>query len=118
MAHLIKLVLKLKPGDKPGDGVYEVKATDEFSYKDPVDGSISDHQGIRFMFTDGSRFVFRLSGTGSVGATIRIYLEKYESDPSKLDLNTSDALASLIKLALDLSQIEAFTGRKGPTVIT
>jgi len=118
MAHLKDLTEKLKAGDKPGDGHFELKDADEFEYKDPVDNSISSHQGFRFMFKDGSRFVFRLSGTGSVGATIRLYLEKYESDPSHLDKETQDALGSLIKLALDISQIQTFTGRNKPTVIT
>jgi phosphoglucomutase len=61
---------------------------DEFEYKDPVDGSVSSHQGIRFIFDDGSRVVYRLSGTGSVGATIRIYIEKFEAEPTKQNLDT------------------------------
>lgn len=66
---------------------------DEFEYHDPVDGSVSSHQGIRFFADDGSRIVFRLSGTGSAGATIRMYLEKYEKDPEKLELRTAVGLA-------------------------
>lgn len=70
------------------------------------------------MYQDGSRIIFRLSGTGSVGATIRIYFEKYESDPAKLFMKTEDALAEIIKTGLDLSQINSFTKREKPTVIT
>jgi len=102
---------ELLPGYVLGD-------CDEFEYHDPVDKSVSSNQGWRFNFTDGSRFVFRLSGTGSVGATIRLYLEKYESDPSKISQPTADALADLVKAALEFSKIEEFTGRDAPTVIT
>jgi len=73
------LAAKSKKGDKLGH--FEIDFADEFNYKDPVDGSVSSNQGTRFVFSDGSRFVVRLSGTGSVGATIRLYLEKYEPDP-------------------------------------
>lgn len=96
----------------------EGNKADIFEYHDPVDHSVSKNQGIRFMFADGSRIIFRLSGTGSVGATIRIYFEKFESDTSKLEMETATALEDIIKLGLDLSQIESITGRKAPTVIT
>lgn len=99
-------------------GTVPLKKVDEFEYNDPIDGSVSLHQGWRFLFEDGSRFVFRLSGTGSVGATIRLYLEKYEKDPAKLDMSRDQALGPLVSLALSVSQIEQFTGRKAPTVIT
>jgi len=91
---------------------------DEFEYNDPVDGSVSKRQGWRFVFQDGSRFVFRLSGTGSVGATIRLYLEKYESDPSRLAMDRDTALGELVKLALDTSKLQQFCERDAPTVIT
>ena len=68
---------------------------DEFSYTDPVDNSVSEQQGIRIGFTDGSRIIFRLSGTGIVGSILRIYLEKYEADASKHDQDPQDALAGL-----------------------
>jgi len=65
-------------------GAFTVSHADEFTYTDPVDQTVSAHQGVRFLMTDGSRVIFRLSGTGSVGATIRMYVEKYETDPAKL----------------------------------
>lgn len=97
---------------------YTVKFADEFSYQDPVDGSISKNQGIRIGFEDGSRMVFRLSGTGTVGATLRIYLEKFESDPALHDQDAQIALAKLIDLAEQFCEIKKRTGRTEPTVIT
>jgi phosphoglucomutase len=94
---------------------------DEFEYHDPVDKSVSKRQGVRLLFADGSRIIFRLSGTGSVGATIRIYLERYmpaTAPAEQLALETADALAPLINLALELSQVHELTGRDAPTVIT
>jgi len=91
---------------------------DVYEYTDPVDKSVSKNQGLRFMYGDGSRVIFRLSGTGSVGATVRVYFEKYESDPSKTDQDTDKALKDLIEYGLKLSDIENLTGRKVPTVIT
>ncbi|MEC4984418.1 MAG: alpha-D-glucose phosphate-specific phosphoglucomutase [Oscillatoria sp. PMC 1068.18] len=112
--------LRAKLDDLPGQklGQYEVKYADDFSYTDPVDGSVSEQQGIRIGFTDGSRIVFRLSGTGTKGATLRVYLESYEPDSSKHDEDTQEALASLITLAEEVAQIQHFTGRTEPTVIT
>jgi len=95
---------------------YTIKTADEFEYKDPVDDSVAKQQGIRFIYNDGSRIIFRLSGTGSVGATIRLYVEKY--DDKNLNMGTAEALDTLVKIALGLSKIEEFTGRKEPTVIT
>jgi phosphoglucomutase len=89
---------------------------DIFKYEDPIDKTISDNQGLRFMYPDGSRFVFRLSGTGSSGATVRLYLEKYSKDI--LTMETKEALKDIITTALDYAQIEAITGRTKPTVIT
>jgi phosphoglucomutase len=99
-------------------GNYEVAFNDDFAYTDPVDGSISEHQGIRIGFSDGSRIVFRLSGTGTQGATLRVYLERYEADPALQGLDAQDALAELIRIAEDLAQIRHYTGREAPTVIT
>ncbi len=96
----------------------QVATADEFTYKDPIDGSISYNQGIRILFTDGSRVVFRLSGTAGSGATIRLYLEKYEADPSKLFQLTASALEELVNIALSVSNIVALTGFASPTVIT
>ncbi len=99
-------------------GNYQVEYGDDFSYTDPVDGSVSQKQGIRIGFTDGSRIVFRLSGTGTQGATLRIYLESYEPDAAKQNLDSQQALATLIDIADELAQIRTLTGREKPTVIT
>ncbi len=99
-------------------GKYEVDYADDFSYTDPVDGSVSKNQGIRIGFTDGSRIVFRLSGTGTQGATLRLYLESYEPDPSQHNADPQTALADFIALAEDLAQIRQYTGMNAPTVIT
>jgi phosphoglucomutase len=104
------------PGQKLGS--YIVDCCDDFSYTDPVDGSVSTAQGIRVIFTDGSRIVFRLSGTGTEGATLRIYLEAYDPDVANHHLDAQVALAELIAIAGQLSELEARTGRVQPTVIT
>jgi phosphoglucomutase len=99
-------------------GNYQVAYSDDFSYTDPVDGSISKKQGIRIGFSDGSRIVFRLSGTGTKGATLRLYLESYEPNATKHDRDTQEALAPLIAIAEEIAQIRKFTDREAPTVIT
>lgn len=99
-------------------GQYTVKSCDDFSYHDPIDGSVSHHQGIRVLFTDGSRIVFRLSGTGTEGATLRIYLEAYEPDSTKHHLDAQVALAEMIQIAMQISKLVEKTGRVVPTVIT
>ena len=99
-------------------GEYEVEYADDFSYTDPIDGSVSQKQGIRIGFTDGSRIVFRLSGTGTKGATLRVYLESYEPDTSKHNLDTQLALKPLITMAEEIALIRQYTGREEPTVIT
>jgi phosphoglucomutase len=99
-------------------GSYQVEYSDNFSYTDPVDNSISNNQGIRIGFTDGSRIVFRLSGTGTKGATLRVYLESYEPDPTKHNLDPQEALGELITIADEIAQIKTITGRQQPTVIT
>jgi phosphoglucomutase len=95
-----------------------VKTADDFAYDDPVDGSHTAAQGIRILFEDGARIVFRLSGTGTEGATIRIYVERYEADPAKLGIETQEALGPLIAAAGAVSDLAARTGRNAPTVIT
>ncbi len=95
-----------------------VDYADDFAYTDPVDGSVSENQGIRIGFTDGSRIVYRLSGTGTVGATLRVYLEAFESDPARHELETADVMARLVTLAEDLAEIQQRTGRAKPDVIT
>jgi phosphoglucomutase len=95
-----------------------VATADDFGYLDPVDGSESRHQGLRLVFEDGSRIVYRLSGTGTVGATLRVYIERYEPDPARHDQDTQVALADLIVLANELSELHRRTGREAPSVIT
>jgi phosphoglucomutase len=95
-----------------------IASADDFSYTDPVDGSVSSAQGIRIGLADGSRIVFRLSGTGTEGATLRVYLERFEPDPAQHAVETQQALAPLIALADRLAGIKARTGRDAPTVIT
>ncbi len=99
-------------------GKYTVKNCDDFSYTDPVDGSVSTNQGIRIIFVDGSRIIFRLSGTGTEGATLRVYLEAYEANASNHHLDAQVALAELIQIALQVSELKQRTGREKPTVIT
>ncbi|MEM6502533.1 MAG: alpha-D-glucose phosphate-specific phosphoglucomutase [Cyanobacteria bacterium P01_C01_bin.89] len=99
-------------------GSYTVDYADDFSYTDPVDNSVSQKQGIRIGFTDGSRVVFRLSGTGTQGATLRVYLESYEADTAKHGIETQEALGELIQIADEIAQIKTLTGRDQPTVIT
>ncbi len=104
------------PGNKYG--LFTVEFADNFRYTDPIDASLSDNQGIRVGFTNGARIVFRLSGTGTEGATLRIYLERYEPDPAKQLQQTADALATLETIARELAQIEQRTGKSKPSVIT
>jgi len=99
-------------------GQYTVEYADEFSYHDSIDQSISNHQGIRIGFIDGSRIVFRLSGTGTVGATLRIYIEKYEPDASKQQQEPQTALADLITLAEQFCEVKKRSNRVEPSVIT
>ncbi|XP_076731637.1 phosphoglucomutase-1 isoform X4 [Maylandia zebra] len=101
-----------------GDKTYEVAIADNFAYTDPVDGSVSKNQGLRIIFSDGSRVIFRLSGTGSAGATIRLYIDSYEKDAQKIYQDPQAILAPLVDIALKLSQLHERTGRTGPTVIT
>ena len=99
-------------------GGYKVKACDDFSYTDPIDGSIATGQGLRILFEDGSRIVFRLSGTGTEGATLRLYLEAFEADPARQRGDAQLLLAELIAIADEISGLKARSGRERPTVIT
>ncbi len=99
-------------------GSYTVKVCDDFSYTDPIDGSVSTGQGLRILFEDGSRIVFRLSGTGTEGATLRLYLEAFEADPARQRGDAQLLLADLIAIADDISQLRQRSGRERPTVIT
>lgn len=99
-------------------GNYTIELCDDFSYTDPVDKSITEHQGIRILFSDESRIVFRLSGTGTQGATLRVYIERYTTDTTQHDLPTQAALAELIDIADKIAQIKQRLGRDQPDVIT
>jgi phosphoglucomutase len=99
-------------------GALEVAAADDFAYHDPVDGSDSANQGLRVMFTDGSRIVYRLSGTGTAGATLRVYIERFEPDVARQDLETQAALGDLIDLSRSLARVGTYLGRETPSVIT
>jgi phosphoglucomutase len=99
-------------------GSLTIERADSFTYHDPIDGSVSRNQGIRIFFEGGSRLVFRLSGTGTSGATLRVYMERHEPDASRHDQETQGALAPLIEAAETLAGIASRTGRTAPTVIT
>jgi len=119
--EMMKYLTSLQQGiiDKNfGSSSYVVRIADNFQYTDPVDKTITKNQGLRFIFTDGSRIIFRLSGTGSSGATVRIYFEKYENSAKELYNDPQVSLKQLISVALEVSKLEHFTGRKTPTVIT
>ncbi|HCQ65881.1 MAG TPA: alpha-D-glucose phosphate-specific phosphoglucomutase [Rhodobacteraceae bacterium] len=112
--------LRARLGELPGTTVegMEIAAADDFAYTDPVDGSVSQMQGLRIVFADGSRFVIRLSGTGTEGATLRLYLERYVAGPEDLGLDVQAALAPVIAAAETLAGIKAASGRDGPNVVT
>jgi len=116
MVDRLRAGLAAMPGRKFGKLV--VAQADDFSYHDPVDKSVSSKQGIRVLFEGGSRVVYRLSGTGTEGATVRVYIERFEPDPKKHGLDTQKALADLIKAADQIADLKASLGRDAPTVIT
>jgi len=99
-------------------GSLTVSYSDDFCYTDPVDNSISDQQGIRIGFSNGSRIIFRLSGTGTSGATLRIYYESYETNHQQMNQDTQEALSELITISLEVSQLQQITGRDKATVVT
>jgi phosphoglucomutase len=115
MEHLRSMLPEL-PGRQLD--AYTVDYADDFNYTDPVDGSVSQHQGIRIGFKDGSRIVYRLSGTGTQGATLRVYLEAFESDISKQLQETAEVMEPLVAISTNLAEIEQRTGRQSPSVIT
>ncbi|MCJ2075020.1 alpha-D-glucose phosphate-specific phosphoglucomutase [Methylobacterium sp. E-016] len=104
------------PGRRIGD--VTVSAADDFRYVDPVDGSVSERQGIRVTFAEDARIVYRLSGTGTAGATLRVYIERYEGAPDRLERPVAAVLAPLVAVARELAEIEALTGRAEPSVVT
>lgn len=112
--------LRARLADLPGKtfGGLTVEKADDFAYHDPIDRSVSEHQGIRILFAGGSRIVFRLSGTGTSGATLRVYIERFEPDAARHDIETQTALADLIVIADEIADIKGRTGRDAPSVIT
>ena len=104
------------PGTSNSGGT--ISSADDFAYTDPTDGSISQNQGIRILFEDGSRIVFRLSGTGTEGATLRVYIERYVASDGDLSVETAAALAPLIAAAQEVADISGFTSMDSPSVIT
>jgi len=119
-AQLLMTDLRIKLPALAGQQMngYVVEFADDFEYTDPVDGSVAHRQGIRIVMTDGSRIVFRLSGTGTEGATLRVYLERVEPDPEQHHRPTQIALAGLIAIAESVASIALHTGRASPSVIT
>lgn len=119
-ANALVNTLREKLATLPGTsyGALKVKAADDFAYNDPVDHSVSKNQGIRILFEGGSRIVIRLSGTGTAGATLRLYVERYEADAARHNIETQEALADLIAAADAIAGIKKHTGRDAPTVIT
>ncbi len=115
MQHLQDSLSKL-PGREFGE--FTIEHADNFCYTDPIDGSVALNQGIRIIFSDSSRIIFRLSGTGTTGATLRLYLERFEPDPDKHNKATDEVLAPLVAIAEELGEIQHRTGRSEPTVIT
>ena len=99
-------------------GSYKVTLADDYSYTDPVDHSVSSGQGLRILFEKGTRIVYRLSGTGTAGATLRVYVEAYERNAERLHDDAQHYLAPLIQLADQIAEIRKRTGRDAPTVIT
>lgn len=118
MKHLSEEIIGKAQPDSTKYKSFTVKLADNFTYNDVFDGSVSKNQGIRLIFTDGSRLVWRLSGTGSVGATIRLYIEKYEAPSGNLHQETQSALKELVEIAAEVSRLKELTGREKPTVIT
>lgn len=112
--------LRAKAADMKGKkfGSYEVELCDDFSYTDPIDGSVSANQGIRILFKGGARIIYRLSGTGTQGATLRIYIESYEKNHEKLNIDTQNNLGELISISVQVAEVGIRTGRYKPSVIT
>jgi phosphoglucomutase len=119
-ANALVAALRAKLDSLPGTKIngLTVTAADDFAYHDPIDHSVSKNQGIRILFEGGSRIVFRLSGTGTSGATLRLYVERYEPDASRHAIETQAALSDLIAAAEEVAEIKRYTGMNEPTVIT
>jgi len=116
MVSALRAALPTLPGTRV-EGL-TVEAADDYAYTDPVDGSVSKHQGIRVLFEGGARFVIRLSGTGTTGATVRLYLESLETVPAMFDQDPQKALAPIIRAAEHIAHLEKYTGKQHPDVTT
>jgi len=117
---MLEALRELKESSAKGSeiGGLELDWADEFEYSDPVDGSSVSKQGLRFNFEDGSRVVFRLSGTGAEGATVRIYTERHSTDEREYGQDSREALKATIEAAQAFSDLKGYTGRESPTVVT
>lgn len=118
IAHLESLVADESFAGKEFEQGFKLKTCDNFEYTDVTNNEVTSKQGLRFIFEDNSRIVFRLSGTGSSGATLRMYIDSYQGDRKLCEVESQEALKPLVQLAINLAKIEEFTGRKEPTVIT
>ena len=119
-AETIMSTLRRGIPDLTGRTLEGMKVTqcDDFAYTDPVDHSVTEHQGVRIVFSDAARIVYRLSGTGTSGATLRIYLERFEPDASLQAMEASNVLASLAELAVMIGDVNGASGRSEPTTVT
>lgn len=119
-AEAVMAYVRSQLGDLVGKNLNgeTISKADSFTYKDPVDGSVSDNQGLRIEFESGSRFVLRLSGTGTVGATIRLYVERYMPPTGELELKTAQALEKIVDIALQITNIKPLINRDNPSVIS
>ena len=115
MQHLAGQLADL-PGKTFGD--WTITQADEFSYQDPIDGSLAVNQGLRVVFGDAARIILRLSGTGTGGATLRLYLERYEREPGRLNWVPEEALSPLVNVAEELCHLGKITGRSAPSLVT
>jgi phosphoglucomutase len=120
MAEAVMAALRRRLADLTGRsfGGMTVSRCDDFAYVDPVDQSVTEHQGVRIVFSDAARIVYRLSGTGTGAATLRLYLERFEPDPARQALPTPQTLADLAAVAIEIAQMEAQTGRVSPSTVT
>ncbi len=114
--NTVRVEVKSRAGSKLGS--YNVETADDFSYIEPIDGNVSQQQGIRILLSDGSRIIYRLSGTGTEGATLRVYFESHEANATRQANDPQSALAELINLASELANIEHFIDRNCPDVVT
>jgi phosphoglucomutase len=118
MDLMISLRLRLPQLKDRRFGASRVSQCDDFAYTDPVDHTLAEHQGVRLVFSEDARIIYRLSGTGTAGATLRLYLERFEPDPSRHARSAQAVLADLAALAVEIAEVESRTGRMRPSVVT